>query len=281
MPRRLLVAALALVVLLAGALPAAAITFGQPDDGANPNVGLIVIAYDLEGQAGGPHFGSCSGTLIAPTVLLTAGHCIGERHWVTFEEDDVLRGLEQDADLLDYLERAEHFLETTAGVTHPQYADYAGFPDTYDLGVIHLAAPVEIAPAELPEVGLLDGLRGRDKSGFTVAGYGMQGVVPAFSSDELARHKGEVRLVQLRSRYAGGHTATFTNNPGQGNGAGGVCFGDSGGPVLRGDTIVAVTAWGMTPCIGVDFQFRVDTELALDFIRAELERHPTADQLAR
>jgi hypothetical protein len=270
MPRRFVVAALALVVLLAGALPATAITFGQPDVGENPNVGLIVIANDLDGEDGGPHFGSCSGTLIAPTVLLTAGHCIGDRHWITFEEDDVLRGF-GGGDLVAYLDGASHFFATSEGVTHPDYADYAGFPDTYDIGVIHLAEPVEdIAPAELPEARLLDGLRGKDKSGFTVVGYGMQGVVPAFFGADLARHKGEVRLMQLRSRYAGGHTATFTNNPGQGNGSGGVCFGDSGGPVLRGDTIVAVTAWGITPCIGVDFQFRVDTELALDFIVGQL-----------
>jgi secreted trypsin-like serine protease len=279
MPRRFLLAALAVVVLLAGALPAAAITFGQPDGGANPNVGLIVIASDLEGEDGGPHFGSCSGTLIAPTVLLTAGHCIGDQHWVTFEEADVLGDRQVGEDLFTYLGRA--FLSTTEGVAHPQYADYAGFPDTYDIGVIHLAEAVDIEPAKLPEVGLLDGLRGKDKSGFTVVGYGMQGVVPAFFGEELARHKGEVRLMQLRSRYAGGHTATFTNNPGKGNGAGGVCFGDSGGPVLRGDTVVAVTAWGITPCIGVDFQFRVDTELALGFIADELARDVTADQLAR
>jgi secreted trypsin-like serine protease len=274
MPRRLIVAVLALVGLLASTLPAAAITFGQPDDGANPNVGLIIFTYEVQDADGEAEtrVASCSGTLIAPTVLLTAGHCVGDQHWVTFEEDDVLRDREQGEDLLDYLDRAPHFLATTDGVAHPDYADYAGFPDTYDIGVVHLAEAVDIEPASLPTVGLLDGLRGKDKSGFTVAGYGMQGVVPAFYGDELARHKGEVRLMQLRSRYAGGHTATFTNNPGKGSGEGGVCYGDSGGPVFLGDTIVAVTAWGMTPCIGVDFQFRVDTKLALDFIEVQLAR---------
>jgi len=68
-------------------------------------------------------------------------------------------------------------------------------------------------------------------------------------------------------------SAKFTNNPGGGNGSGGTCFGDSGGPLFHGDSNVvgAVVSWGITPCIGVDYQFRVDTPTALDFLSQFLE----------
>jgi hypothetical protein len=62
--------------------------------------------------------------------------------------------------------------------------------------------------------------------------------------------------------------AGFTNNPG-GDG-GGTCFGDSGGPVFLQDTpiIGAIVSFGFTPCIGVDFQFRIDTADTLNFIKS-------------
>jgi len=76
---------------------------------------------------------------------------------------------------------------------------------------------------------------------------------------------GSAQLVELNSANSGGASAKFTNNPGI---DGGTCFGDSGGPVFYSDTnvIVAVVSFGRTPCIGNDYQFRVDTPTAQDFI---------------
>jgi secreted trypsin-like serine protease len=75
-----------------------------------------------------------------------------------------------------------------------------------------------------------------------------------------------VKLVELNSTFDAGMSAKFTNNPGTG---GGSCFGDSGGPVFYANTniVTAVVSWGNTPCIGVDYQFRLDTQIALEFLR--------------
>ena len=84
---------------------------------------------------------------------------------------------------------------------------------------------------------------------------------------DYARYKTTVRFVEIKSSYTGpGSSAKFTNNPG--GGKGGTCFGDSGGPVFLRDTaiIAAVVSFGITPCIGVDYQFRIDTPSVLDFI---------------
>jgi secreted trypsin-like serine protease len=94
----------------------------------------------------------------------------------------------------------------------------------------------------------------------------MQGLIKPFFEDTYARYFGRVKLVELKSTFNGGHSAKFTSNPGTG---GGTCFGDSGGPVFYGNTnmVVAVVSWGITPCIGVSYEFRVETAIALNFLR--------------
>lgn len=74
---------IAAALLLAVVIPAAAVTFGEPDGEGHPHVGLMV--FDVDGS---PAW-RCTGTLLSPTVMLTAGHCTfgtsGGRVW--FESD--------------------------------------------------------------------------------------------------------------------------------------------------------------------------------------------------
>ena len=69
LPRMLVAAVLGFATLFAMG-PAAAITNGQPDAGRHPYVGLMV-ALDADGVP----LWRCSGSLLSPTVFLTAGHC--------------------------------------------------------------------------------------------------------------------------------------------------------------------------------------------------------------
>ena len=80
--RRSLFVAIVLAVL-AWAAPAQAITYGVPDGNGHPNVGGLVSP---EQYSDGTWI-YCSGTLISPTVFLTAAHCAedGERVAVTFD----------------------------------------------------------------------------------------------------------------------------------------------------------------------------------------------------
>lgn len=68
------------------------------------------------------------------------------------------------------------------------------------------------------------------------------------------------RLTNLTNALTGGFNLQTNGN---GEGRGGTCSGDSGGPVFYGDTtsnvIVAVTSFGLNAyCRGVDFAYRTD-----------------------
>jgi hypothetical protein len=78
----LIFAVVVVAVLVCGGV-ASAITYGQPDGNRHPNVGALVGTFD------GETYPYCSGSLISPTVFLTAAHCdIGtEKVYVTFDSE--------------------------------------------------------------------------------------------------------------------------------------------------------------------------------------------------
>lgn len=242
------------------------VKFGELDGNDHPYVGLLV--FDVDGSPS--H--RCSGTLLSPTVLLTAGHCTfgtdGGRVWF---ESDVSAGRPANGYPAGGTS-GDTSIEFAAIYTHPEYDDAAFYLN--DVGVVILSEPVSLNEyGELPDVGVLDGLatkRGLQDQSFTVVGYGLQSVKPELSAD-LVRYQGTVQLIGVRGTAGIPEGVSFllTNNPGKGNGSGGTCFGDSGGPVFLGDsnTVVGVTSYGLNAnCTGVGGGYRIDTVDDLAFI---------------
>jgi hypothetical protein len=283
---------IAIGLLLAIAIPAAAITYGTPDT-THPYVGLVGFFDE-----GGNWLWRCSGTLITETVFLTAGHCSSPdgadvpafaRVWFTEPGEGV--GL--DPIMQDYpdLECYEADPDGRAWTGYPCVSDYYGppvanpdyrglyLPDTHDVGLVLLDTPVnDRGFGALPPKGLLDVLatrRGLQNVTFDSVGYGLNSIKPVYSSLRT-RYIATSHLVNLRSALTDGYNLQTSNNPGkwpQNDEAysGGTCFGDSGGPLFYKtggvEYVVGITSFGLNNnCKGADFAFRTDTDSARDFL---------------
>lgn len=265
MSRLMALAALAAVALVAFAGSAGAITGNYEKDFEHDFVGLLVV-YDAEGEFAG----RCSGSLISPTVFVTAGHC-------TTGTDSARIYFEQDAGV-DY-DPALGYDPTTGypefgGVTGTPYNygfdDFAGYPETRDAGVVILDEPYTPPSGQfgiLPAIGAVDAYAQQKKQNarFTVSGYGLSDRDPVIVSFR-ERLMAESYLVNNEAPVTEYNLKT-TANPS--NGKGGTCNGDSGGPVFFKGTnvIAAVTSFGMNgQCKGLDFSYRLDRQVVQDWI---------------
>ena len=267
------------VGLFATIAPARAITGNYVEDNEHPFVGLVAF-YDETGEFS--H--RCSGSLLTPTVFLTAGHCTdgATTARVYFQQD---AGANYDP--ATQLDPVSGYPETcaagTLGVTcatsnelhtYPGYDGFATFPNTGDVGLVILDQPINLAEyGVLAEAGSLDRLatrRGRQDLTFTSSGYGLTRINPVFVESYRSRLMATSNLTNLRSALTGGYNVQLNGNGGD---RGGTCFGDSGGPVFYGgyasNIIVAVTSFGLNGnCAGVDFAYRTDSEAVIAWIRS-------------
>jgi secreted trypsin-like serine protease len=241
--RRLIIVPVLLAVL-AVASPAGAITNGTLDGNKHPNVGGLVAS---EPYSDGTWI-YCSGTLISPTVFLTAAHCgeDGERVAVTFDT------AYQEGDKLYY------------GTFEADPLYNQSQSDPHDIAVVVLDKPVKgITPALLPEADSLSSLSGSQT--FTSVGYGAFEVTNQPGGHDYLYN--DVRMVATGTLNSINPAwLRISMNPATGNG--GTCYGDSGGPNFLDDTdvIAAITITGDAVCRSTNVVYRLDTESARAFL---------------
>ncbi len=229
-----------LVALLIVAAPAYAITYGQPDGDKHPNVGGLVSP---EQYSDGTWL-YCSGTLISPTVFLTAAHCDEDEARVTVTFDSAY----QDGD------------KTYSGTFYadPLYGHVQS--DPHDIAVVVFDKPIRgITPAQLPAAGSLSTLQGTQQ--FTSVGYGAYEVTNDPGGHQYLYN--DVRMVATGTLNSVNPAwLRISMNPATGNG--GTCYGDSGGPNFLGttDIVAATTITGDAICRSTNVTYRLDTEAA-------------------
>lgn len=239
MKRLLVITAL---VLALGAAPAHAILNGEPDGNDHPYVGLVTNGR-----------GICSGTKISEHRFLTAAHCFrpGSPARIIFDEN------------------ARQPTQVYVGqfVPHPGWCpgcgNGLGGTDTNDVAIVVVPDGMPGPYASLAAMGSVASLPHMQE--VASVGYGIRVRAKDFTNEVAERFRATSLVIQAASKSSDGEYVKLSASPGQDKG--GACFGDSGGPSLIGDTIVAITAYGTNwNCAGVSYAQRIDIPSTRGFI---------------
>ena len=268
MKRILLASVIVLSLVFSFVGTASAVTDGELDGNGHPYVGLMVAQ-----TASGTPLWRCSGTLLSPTLFLTAGHCTESpaAHVEIWFDADVDAGRPGNG---------YPYNGDVGGTpyTHPQYNPNAFY--LYDLGVVVLDEPVEMSDyGVLPSLNVLDTLatkRGLQDVTFTAVGYGLQKSFPDavswMTQAFRVRMVATPHLIQINGGLVGDFSLLLSNNAN----TGGTCFGDSGGPNFIGNSNVVggVTSFGLNgTCGGTGGVYRVDKADDLDWLYGTFGAH--------
>jgi hypothetical protein len=261
--KRLLLVLLVVLAALIGPSAARPLIGGQETGPTSyENVGALGVVVN------GEFVEVCSGTLIAPAAVLTAGHCTV--YFGQLEGRDVVFTLDPSPTA------SSTFYDTTAFYTHPDYVDRLSGNSkcglygqcTTDVGIAELAtAPSGVAPATIAPVGYVDTLHLKTQP-FSSVGYGVEGFANANTPlgpnggtrkvgtfEALGQDVTAARFLKLTGQHH--HTAT--------------CFGDSGGPVFANGYLVAVTSFGQSlVCASNGYYTRLDTTSVSNWITTTL-----------
>lgn len=262
------------MLLLTATAPAAAVIDGTTDTtNSFPNVGGLQLQFE------GEWFDFCTGTLVAPDVVLTAAHCtaffdggVGDPD--ALGPDDWRVSFEADPDENSTYYGADHF------VVHPDWlANQAGpgggnskmsflKDGLEDIALVFLTEDVDnVTPAPVADAGYLDGLDLTSET-FTVVGYGTDEYITGSGASPMA-----ITVYDGARSYKGVSVITehdlfpdrfvkITKS---------VCFGDSGGPLFHEGTLVALNTWTFSyRCDGPNLEYRVDSAPAQSFLDANL-----------
>ena len=214
--------------------------------GQYPSVAGLVIGSNL-----------CTGTLIAPSWVLTAAHCVDPAVLALSSQDEVTRSAKVHFNTVDVLNDLGRVVAAAATFKDPLFnKDRLG---ANDIGLIQLAEPVTDITPSLINLNAAMAPRGTI---VTMVGYGSteRGAPPGSAGVEYElRNRMSASCPGLGVMGSDTNLLCFSQADNRGT-----CQGDSGGPafaVIDGQpTIVGVTSFGDAQCAIYGADTRVDIE---------------------
>ena len=279
MRKRLVLTLAAVLACTVFASPVKAITGNYEKDFVHDYVGLVVFYTTPDPTTGDPFSHRCSGSLISPTILVTAGHCTaGVDEGRVYFQQSVAPNYDPNA-FGGWGGDPTTGYPYQNGITFHRadnygFDDFETYPNTHDVGVVVLDTaytPPSGKFAVLPRAGLVDqlvadaGSSAKKTLRFRTSGYGLSDQDPRpVSFRERLTAWGY--LVEDKSGVTDFNIKTTANAS---QGKGGSCNGDSGGAVLveGSDVLAGVVSFGMNgQCKGQDYTYRLDRQEVLDWI---------------
>jgi hypothetical protein len=185
---------------------------------------VAVVIFNRDGTSG-----LCSGTLVTPTIVLTAGHCL------SFGLVGALIAIFPDG-----VTEVDH--GAIAGAIHPDFN--LAIDAVADVGLLVLDAPVtDVTPTPLATAAPRPHARG------TIVGFGDDATSGAglkrVGTVRLARCPRAVHKIGIERGQLAGSICWRPKRRGEDT-----CHGDSGGPLLVDDSVAGVTSGGFPDCPG-------------------------------
>jgi trypsin len=232
--------------LLAGS--AAAVLGGQPDT-THPYVALVAKGHTV-----------CSGTLLSPTVVLTAAHCFAAESGGNPLTVDVYFGPAPTPGV-DFHTGTFYFDQAFTGL-----GNGTAHADTHDIAVVIFDSPIDPSVTggslgRLPTAGLSETLA--NNAPIDLVGYGRQGFARGGGQPQptggVTRLTAQTTLIAGNDAISGEFLKLHE----------GACFGDSGGPDFVSGTNIVLGENSFVnngTCAGNTYSYRVDTAAARAFL---------------
>jgi trypsin len=252
-----------LAVLAGGVLAPGAPAWAAPAADGSPAPDILGGTTTSVGQyptVVGLEVGSflCTGTLIAPTWVLTAGHCVDPAVVMLPSQDAVTKATKVHLDTVDIVADPGTVLEASATFKDPLFDPRPDHLGKNDLGLIQLATPVtgvDPSPINLSAVMAPVGTVA------TIVGYGLTSQPGGPGTTGIEFDVANRISIPCSSKSIGSdlNLLCFSQTDNKGT-----CSGDSGGPafaIIHGkQTVVGVTSFGDMLCASYGADTRIDIE---------------------